>query len=332
MQSILVSSEWANYLNRLVQDNLGKHLFLTCYYEPTIGTYLSWDAKYLIAVQNLYKFAMDSGCIIKDLYGMIPSAHKSEYQFLRESCATIDLLRAVVDHNQSAQNDFFDSERIYRYREWVFEVLQKEEASKTEDYQRMYEALEKLALTLCQMLEKAICYLGQSPQKDSIIDEWERKILAWYARKREIYLGQLASIYDSNVAAGRKSEIRKKKQYQFQMRGKLDRWIERSYLERLRDDIEKKKAVMPYVAKQSRDKCRRMIEEKEEQLASVEEAINNRKGATNYLFDCCLKQDLQELMKSYTGSMLPSELLQADIQRRFDRITADDFDAVPLLN
>ena len=64
--NILWSSEESVRLNKKIQDNIAKHLFLTCNYEiGPLQQVISEDAKYLTAVLNLYKFLIDSSIINK---------------------------------------------------------------------------------------------------------------------------------------------------------------------------------------------------------------------------------------------------------------------------
>ena len=65
MRNPVICSEEAEKLNKRIQL-LDKRLFLFCHYEP-VSFALSEDGYYMESVDNLYKFAIDSSYLLKNI-------------------------------------------------------------------------------------------------------------------------------------------------------------------------------------------------------------------------------------------------------------------------
>ena len=112
MNTPVISAETANRLNRLVQTQIDSRLFLFCNYEPTHSYTISEDAQFLTAVQDLYKFAIDSSGILQYYYRYVPKADQYQFKPLSGILDKIKALRSVIDHNQSAANGMVEQNLI----------------------------------------------------------------------------------------------------------------------------------------------------------------------------------------------------------------------------
>ena len=84
MTSPIISVDVARRLNEIIQNTLYSRLFLFCNYEPTNLPAVSEEGKYLVAVQDLYKFAIDSSCILKKSDDYLPFAFRPSYSRIGE--------------------------------------------------------------------------------------------------------------------------------------------------------------------------------------------------------------------------------------------------------
>lgn len=188
-------------LNRKVQEAIDPKLFLFCNFEPTVSWFLSPDAQYLISIQDLYKFAVDSSCIIKCYRDFLDRSQWKNYDRLHGICDQINTLRAVVDHNQSDQNGWIEQNRLDGYTEWIRKTVGKEKPTEPKDFDLLNQKLFAIAKELIQLLEKFVDCVGRSCKKEEQVQLWINKTLRWYTSntKTEIYKGQLINAYVANA-------------------------------------------------------------------------------------------------------------------------------------
>lgn len=203
----IISAETANKLNKKVMETIDPRLYLFCNYEPTIHYAISEDALFLISIQDLYKFAIDSGCVLKNYYTYLKEGQIPESQFngLKKIIDTISMLRTVFDHNLSDFNGQIERNYIDQYSSWVKSALGKSTPEDINDYIVLNQQLTSLATQLVIFVEKFINCVALSPKKNSIIQKWKNSILHWYCSnsKTDIYLGQLQDAYIANTIANR---------------------------------------------------------------------------------------------------------------------------------
>ena len=332
MSSILVSAEPAEALNRRIREKIDPALFLTCNYAPTTGIAIHWDAKFYVGVQNLYKFAVDSTCVTPALYYFAPEAEKWRFSHFRDLVGVVKMLRAVLDHNNSQVNGFFEQNQLDEYRVWQQRELGKMQAETDQDFERLYRALEQLGEKLITQLTLFVDLVAESADKAAVVDHWKREILNWYCKKQDIYLGQLAVAYMANAAAAGANMNRITA---YNIRPKLDRWIESALFADLDEKIRSCEYVIqvcPAAARQAEEKKEAYRQESEARREEIQRIFSRRQGngrstaadCRDYFFMKLCPQ-LQATMENCGCGMLPQELLQEDINRHFANVGAEDF-------
>ena len=122
----VISAAQANHLNSLVRKKIDSRLFLTCNYSPTEVPALGSSAKFYLGIQDLYKFAVDTSCVIGSLKKYLPV--DTEQSFIRGFQTQIDdikNLRSVIDHSQSSYDGFFAREHLRCYDSIIQAALEK---------------------------------------------------------------------------------------------------------------------------------------------------------------------------------------------------------------
>lgn len=195
--SILWSSEESVRLNKKIQDNIAKHLFLICNYEVgPLQQVISEDAKYLTAVLNLYKFLIDSSIINK--LDSLRKGHSEIYYEHRKLRKIIDIakvLRTVYAHNESEEsgNDY----DLDVYNNWVKSIIGKTEITTSGQYEKLRLELEAKADEAVSILNDFIDSAQKAVDQSSLIKEWENLILRFYStgNSDNIVKGQLKRAY-----------------------------------------------------------------------------------------------------------------------------------------
>lgn len=333
MSSILISAEPAEALNRRIREKVDPALFLTCNYAPTAGPALHWDARFYLAIQNLYKFAVDSTCVIPALYYFAPEAEKRRFSHFRDLVGVVKMLRAVLDHNNSQANGFFEQNQLEEYRAWQQKELGKIQAETDQDFERLYKALEQLGEQLITQLTLFVDLVAAAPDKAAVVDHWKKEILNWYCKKQDIYLGQLAAAYMANAAAAGANMHRISV---YNIRPKLDIWIENALFADLDEKIRSCDFIIrefPSAASQAQKKKEEYRRESEARREEIQRAVSRRPGnGRSTAADCRdyfffhLHSQLQATLEDCGCGMLPQELLQEDIKQHFTGVEAEDFD------
>lgn len=347
----VISAKRAEQMNQLVRERIDSRLFLTCNYAPTDVPAYSSSAKFYLGIQDLYKFVVDTSCIIGNLWKYAPSDIDKEFiDSFRAQINDIQKLRAVIDHSQSVTNGFFARLHLRCYDSIIQVALNKyRDKDKVDarddargkiklcpednkDFELLYADLEDRADRLLKDLELFINQVAVSDQREDIVARWIEDILDWYSKKRDVYLGQLGDVYQAKMAQkqgtfnGGKTANRGESAANLdepRMRGKLNRWIENALFADL--DIrlsgfdfiinksKNQKDIEEY--KKQREKCNQDRLEREKQIGE---------NCRDYFFNN-LKQQLKDTMEIYSGGLLPQELLQADIKRVFEDVRSQDF-------
>lgn len=333
MSSILTSAEPAEALNRRIREKIDPALFLTCNYAPTPGPALHWDARFYLGVQNLYKFAVDSTCVIPALYYFAPEAEKWRFSRFRELVGVVRMLRAVLDHNNSQANGFFEQNQLEDYRAWQQRELGKLQAETDQDFEQLYGALERLGEKLITQLTLFVDLVAEAGDRAALVDHWKREILNWYCKKQDIYLGQLADAYLANAAAAGANMSRINV---YNIRPKLDHWIENALFADLDEKIRSCEFIIracPSAAGQAQAKKEAYCREGDARREEIRRAFARRPGnGRSEAADCRdyfflhLYPQLQATLENCGCGMLPQELLQQDISRHFTGVEAEDFD------
>lgn len=237
----VVTAQDADKLNKKVQQLIDPRLFVCCNFEPTPCLAVSEDGKYLIGIQDLYKFFIDSSCIVKNYYRLIPPTFKSRFFEIEKRLHEIEMLRAVTDHNQSDENGWLERERLDAHQKWMLTVLGKPAAETVEDFAVLNRQLEVIAKSLLAQVDSWIVFVSQQPDRAAIVDKWIETTLYWYSHntKVDFYKGQLIDVYMAN--AGRRGVINTSRYTRMQIYGSINRWIRAALFHDIDADIEEKR-------------------------------------------------------------------------------------------
>lgn len=203
MNAPIISAAVAQRLNQKVQQEINPHLFLFCNYEPTTSYAISEDGCFFIAIQDLYKFGVDSNCILSAYRKFVPPNDLRRFNRLRDILDIINMLRAVIDHNQSVQNGKIEQEHLEAYNAWVESTLHKPTPETQQDFAILKQSLVAIAKEFVQLTEAFIDCVKSNPNVANVVKEWTDRTLYWYCNntKTEIYKGQLMNAYIANAKA-----------------------------------------------------------------------------------------------------------------------------------
>ena len=348
MNAPVIPAAAAQRLNRLVQSQVDPHLFLFCNYEPTRSYAISEDAQFLTAVQDLYKFAVDSSCILKCYYRYVLPADREPFKPLARIIDQIRALRAVIDHNQSDANGMMEQNLLRTCATWVRNVLGKPEPTTLQDFAALTARLTQMGNHLVRLTENWISYIGHKADADKARDaeEWTKRILRWYCSnsKTEIYTGQLMDAYLARTsAAGRSINIPN-----YQLQRKVNNWIRHAYLFPLSNAIEEletdiaglgnmlqNSAVCTRLSAEQQQTLRRKAAEYRQQLAVKHQELADLQtkigeNPVEYFYrnlEAQLYHTISALAANPTDyTLLPQDLLQEDIQLFFANIPSPEGD------
>ena len=358
MSTPVISADAAQCLNQKVQQLIDSRLFLCCNYEPTVSYAISEEGQYFTAIQDLYKFAIDSSCIIKCYDKFIHAQQElSHFKGLRDILDCIDVLRSVTDHNQSRLNGRMAKERLENYSIWLQQCLGKDAPESPADFLVLYRKTHTIAEELLAYLNQFIELLGVLSDKTDVTQKWIDCTLRWYCSntKTEIYKGQLMDAYIANATANGKnyqSLYRPRELYR-----KINRWIEASIfypidhaLEEIEAELQSAQTILcgnsPMVQalrpKMTEEQFETFVagyrsrleesERKRQSLLQEKEKIEKEVGKrpADYLFKR-LEQQLRDTMvwleaKGTPYTLLPQDLLQENIELHFGSVHSPEMD------
>ena len=204
MNNPIISAQTAEEINEKVQRLIDPKLFLFCNYSPTRVYSFSEDGAYLVAIQDLYKFAIDTSPILKKIHIILPKGSVYQFQDLKRSIECVDMLRSVLDHSQNILNGLEQKKRLDEFLLWQQSVLHTNSEPQTnEDFAKLYAELERIAQTLLAQVDKLVRMIAALPlkEKEESVRKWIDILLAWYGSntKTEIYKGILADLYISKA-------------------------------------------------------------------------------------------------------------------------------------
>jgi len=336
MNAPFITSDDADRLNAKVQSQVDRRLYLCCNYTPSPCYALSQDAQYLAGVLDLYRFAIDSSCIIKNYYLFLSRVEKGQFSSLRRDLDTIRMLRSVLAHNQDPSNGRLSQEQLKEYEDWIAKTLHKAAPpSSQEDFSLLNRELADIARNLQKELDRFICCVASHADKEALIHKWIDQTLYWYTNNtaRDLYYSQVESEYiRRSIGAGQDPS-----RLDFRLRHKVDRWIEQALFTPLKrelariktslDSIERVLAAPPIpksqlgdprweaVLNNLRQKKLDLLKEQECKTSQVDDlrakADNNGKY-TAYFFSV-LKTDLLEMMVQLERDGIPYTLLPQDL-------------------
>lgn len=359
MSASLIPAKTAQDFNNRVQA-IDSRLFLFCNYAPTVNHATSLDARCLLAIQDLYKFAVDSNYVLNHYREFIPKESYPAFRALGESCDEIQYLRTVIDHNQSEENGYMEKARLDWYEAWRKEVPGELAGAGLEGDALVYRKLELLAEKLMKQTDRFVRHIADQAKTDtereSLVEMWIQKTLHWYTHntKTEIYRGCLVDAYLANAAGN----LRERDQKPRAIRRKINKWIKAAvqihcenrdgarirvlqqrieYLQKMNPD---QLAQWEHTAGTTCEEQKKELEELQTRQAEAKKAVDEGREL-QYFFDRLEEQlratakRLEEEGTVYT--FLPQDLMQMDIEFYFNEDSIPDafgmgviwFDRVP---
>ncbi len=331
--NILWSSEESVRLNKKIQDNIAKHLFLTCNYEiGPLQQVISEDAKYLTAVLNLYKFLIDSSIINRlDSLRKGHSEIHYEYRKLRKIIDISKALRTVCSHNESEKsgNDF----DLAVYSDWVKSIIGKTEINTFAQYEKLRLELEKKAEEAVRIVNDFIDSAQGVADQGSLIKEWENLILKFYStgNSDNIIKGQLKRAYKAQWITGGHAprDITNRD---------VAEWIKKMYYRDEQKEIDEFQNIIEFSRKTPLSskvlaQIQVKIAENENKIMAKKSAIKKEIGAdidnNVYLYlDYYIKKFPEKLSKAVEmknadeyGTLLPQDIVQYMINEDFDGVS-----------
>jgi len=357
MMNPILTAQHAADLNKLVQTRIDPRLFLLCNYEPTVRHVIGEDGRYLLNIQDLYKFAIDSGCVSKLYYKFVPDSRRQQFTHLQRLLDQISAFRTVFDHNISQQDGYLSAAHLDSYNNWVHSVINKTDPETTDDFKLLNQKLADMASELVRKLEELVCFVAQDQDRSGVIRSWIDLTLYWYSNntKTDIYKGHLINAYLANAkAAGRDKPY----MYRPWVAGaKVKRWIEEAVffpVQKQIDDItgeissiqdllsgkvprfeSMRQKMKPAQFALMENNFRTSLQEKQTELTRLNQemaALQEKAGSdvTAYFYRN-LEYQLRETMdilekKGIRYTLLPQDLIQEDIVRIFDQVPSPDGD------
>lgn len=347
MNGPILTTRHAEYLNQLVQQLIDPRLYLLCNYEPTIGHAISEDGRYLLNIQDLYKFAIDSCGIIKQYYDFLPKDEAwtecTNWLILQSK---INHFRTVFDHNTNENDGRLSAEAKEAYMNWVLSSIGKPDPETLDDYKQLNEKLREMAEELRCCFESFIRCVAKNPNRDQVVRQWIDKTLYWYSNntKTNIYKGHLIENYTARAAACNMNIYHPRF---IEYRGKNVRdWIAnlqihpiKSEIRQLEREIDANRRILAgqnlrsplspaYAAE-----FRRTLEEKERKLSELKSELDRAQTVHSKELENQFYRNLERQLKetveyldqegeAYT--LLPQDLIQADIDRVFGAVPIPD--------
>lgn len=207
--------EKVKFLNECARS-IDPSLFFFCNYDPLpLPSFTFYDC-FLLAIQELYKFAIDC-CPLHSVFLNSCSGSKNacadplsrQLSYLPEESRTqysqiyrrIQILRTVYDHNLSKSNSALQHRNLNEFcNAFVYTTGFEYDANdlSSKDFEPAYSKLMDDAENLAGFITSFAQQIKILPpqQKDSVVKAWREKILAWYSRsaaRRDIFRGHFPS-------------------------------------------------------------------------------------------------------------------------------------------
>ena len=334
----IITSDQVNALNDKAAK-VNPKLFWCCNYEPTFPFAISEDARFLASIQDLYKFSVDTGGMLKHFDKIYIQFPRSIQEKAIKKVELVEMLRHFFDHNNHNENGLIEERRIDDFKHWLRSIVGKDSPETPEDFGKLNNILCTLAQDLIDLSDQMIQFAIDNPSSKAIT-LWQNHILAWYSNPShfDIYHGYLMSAYISKAA---RTRPRTASLPLHRIKGKVNGWIS-ARVDRLDLDIqdleqsiarvkanlkkldpEQRKLVEDTLLPQQEAKLRIMRDEFQPYLSSSDSDFS--------IFKKSLKNQLENtiaIAKSQGNSinLLPQHLFQEDISRVFANVSSPDGD------
>lgn len=315
--NIIFSTIPAKKINKYAAEKIAHYIIITCNYNPNTN-FISSDAIYISAIQNLYKFLIDSGIANKltDLWQIMPIAKRFSY-----NKRLIGMLRTKICHNKNKSNDIEMIEE--QYANWVRSVINKNVPSSLADYDKLKEMLMEIGQ---ELVEDIINFIDDSlnhNKKEEIKEGIEKLWINYYKSLsgEEIIRKQLWDYYltsERNVYS--RFTWYEKKQ-------KLNSFCERYYCGEILNKIKKNQNLIgEYGLKLDKNvlyKLQEELEQFENELEMKKKDAEKMGGFfSQYINEIQKKieQEIELIRNNPNRTLLPEDLLISIIDKDFNNI------------
>ena len=242
MNQPIIPASVALQINERVRNMIDQRLFMFCNYEPTPSYALSNDGLFAAAIQDLYKFFIDSNCVLSHYTDLLTPDQCKQFTLLDSLLENIRTLRFVYDHNQSPDNGLIEQSRVDWYHRWIAQSLGKAFPEDDDDFKLLYLKLLSISNQLITQVKSLLTVIESLPtmEREELADKWLKITLNWYSNtvKRDVYMGHLESIYIANVASkGKDTSYSSDSKV---MTRKAKKWIQAALVE----DLTQKKSTI----------------------------------------------------------------------------------------
>ena len=325
-KGVIYGIEETNDVNKVVQEKISSHLFLTCNYAPSPYMIYGEDAKFVVGILNLYKYTID-GSIIDKIPSMIlidmeGAFNKKEFG---EKINLVKALRTMYCHNESDISGNDDD--VKRVDAWTGKRPQS-----VEDYIDLNRKLQTLASEIDDLIYKFVEAGSKCKQKTVLVSKWEETIASFYRRPstRNILQGQLKKFYSARFNI---QDIDSGLNYKVAM------CVKQYYIGELEVELEKARERCKILSAQSRRIVQPIVDAAETKLLKRKSEILKRLGKSEkgmadldkkpymyleyYLNE--LPQRIIDFMNSTAdtnvyGTLLPQDIVQYIVKQDFDMI------------
>ena len=195
--NIIFSSLPAEKLNEKLLEISSGRPFIFCNYNPESIPVINDDARFLIAITNLYKLLIDAG-ICNQLKKVKKNYHMTfDYNQLEDIAAIVNGLRTVLGHNVDARNGDDCVNQVVD--KWFIETIGKKRPDSIDDFKICNDKLERYGEGCVDILESFLNEVKVNDKKDSIINEIIQLNLQFYNRpsSKNIIRAQILQAYEA---------------------------------------------------------------------------------------------------------------------------------------
>lgn len=341
----ILSAEYAKSVNDKIIERIDDKLFMICNYSPDTYPVFSEKEIFETSINDLYRFAFDSGFVLSKLEIIVKEADlhnqniggklRKTVNRIRTLTERIKALRIYKTHNCDERNGFFSRiacqsfENAIGYRKLTCE----------EDYIFLNtKLLQKIRDSMISDISEFIdnVALLDDEDKSNLTLQWKKEIIAYYCKSHNNhYVGQMIDMMSLQLS---QSDFRKiNSQNAFAIAKK---WIQNYYHQSVsscHNKLEKHKKEMgeielylqsnecdeelKRVLLEEKEKSERTIQEITHKLPTVEKNDKLDNDEQFKLFFDNLSDQLLDIIKTEQyQSMLPQDLLQKHISIYFKNV------------
>lgn len=203
INSLLFSPAEADRLNNRVKSEIADHLFLFINYSPNYLIPPSVDAKYRLAVENLYSIFKDTAWVILNFSEIYTGKSKKKSIEERDFSKDVDTktirsifqiisdLRTIHGHT-SATTDIMLTGRC---EQWFSNFLKYKKPQTIDDYEILTNELKKYADIIVTECEKFIDKVKKSKNKAAIVGRWEDAVIKRYTLSQDMFRQAIYKYY-----------------------------------------------------------------------------------------------------------------------------------------